>query len=238
MKLLIVFATGNENKVREVHEILGDPEIRVITMKEAGLLTEPEENGESFEENALIKAWAVAELLEKNPSDAARRALAEDIPVIVLSDDSGLCVDALDGAPGIYSARYLGRDTSYPEKMHHIMAELKDLPDEERGAQFVDACACVIPASSLKYFDVDEDDTTELGAELVVRGVMEGRIAREIKGENGFGYDPFFYLPEYGMSSAEISPDEKNAISHRGKAFRGMLERLSQMMLDKAEQSE
>ena len=230
MKLQIIFATGNKDKVREVREIIADPEIHVITMREAGLETEPEEDGESFEENALIKALAVAEALAEK-GKAPVPGLDPEIPTVIMSDDSGLAVDALNGEPGIYSARYMGRDTSYNEKMHHIMDQLEGLPEEERSARFVDACACVIPERWLSFFDIDEEDTTELGAELIVRGEMEGLIGHDIQGEHGFGYDPFFYLPEYGKTSAQISPEEKNLISHRGKAFRGMIAKLDELML-------
>lgn len=215
MKIQVIFATGNQDKVREIREILGDPDVLVYSMKELGISSDPEENGTTFEENALIKARAVAELLCADPS----RYLADlSTPVAVLSDDSGLVVDALGGAPGIYSARYLGRDTSYPEKMNHILKELKGKTGPERSARFVCACAAVLPSGL--------DTGRPVTSEIVVTGTMEGEIATKIRGEHGFGYDTFFYLPEYGKTSAELTDEEKNAVSHRGKAFRAMMARL------------
>ncbi|MBR4528696.1 MAG: RdgB/HAM1 family non-canonical purine NTP pyrophosphatase [Lachnospiraceae bacterium] len=204
----IIFATGNENKLREIREIMGDLTEEILSMKEAGVAADPEENGSSFEENAAIKATACAEL--------ATGKYAED--VVVMADDSGLEIDALGGEPGIYSARYLGHDTSYDEKNRIILERLKDVPEEDRGARFVCAVAAVVlPAGK---------PAAEAGEPLITRETMEGRIAHEIAGANGFGYDPIFLLPEYGRTSAEISPDEKNAISHRGKALRAMREKL------------
>lgn len=214
-KLQIVFATGNKDKVREIKEIINDPSIAVFSMKELGIVSDPDENGTTFEENALIKARAVADLLCREPD---RYLPDSSIPTAVLSDDSGLVVDALDGAPGIYSARYMGRDTSYPEKMNHILSLLSGLTGSARSARFVCACAAVLfptPVSSC--------EKTE---EIVVQGTMEGQIAAEIRGEHGFGYDPFFFLPELGKTSAELTDEEKNAVSHRGKAFRAMMEKL------------
>lgn len=184
----IVFATGNKDKVREIHEILKDFNIPVLSMKEAGVEADPEENGTSFEENALIKA----------------RAVWEKCGGLVLSDDSGLEIDALNKEPGILSARYLGKDTSYHEKNTDLISRLAGVPDERRTARFVCAVAAVFPD----------------GSEKVVRGVMEGRIGYEEKGENGFGYDPIFILPKYGKTTAELSPEIKNAESHRGRALR------------------
>lgn len=210
MKLDIIFATGNENKIREIREILIDPEISIRSMKQAGIAAEPEENGSTFEENALIKARAVA----KNFHAHENVRLSKDTPVVIMSDDSGLCVDAMDGAPGIYSARFMGHDTDYTVKMNAILEKLENVPEEKRTARFVAAVAAVL---------VDENDQ-----EFVLRRAMEGRIAHSIRGVNGFGYDPFFYLPEYGRTSAEIAPDEKNAISHRGKAIRAMMDVLQE----------
>ena len=150
------------------------------------------EDGKTFEENALIKAKAVC------------GACGE----IVLSDDSGLEVDYLNKEPGIYSARYMGEDTSYHIKNASLIERLSGVPDEKRTARFVCAVAVVFPD----------------GREMVLRRTMEGRIAYEEKGENGFGYDPIFFLPEYGCTSAELSPEEKNRISHRGKALRAIRE--------------
>lgn len=187
----IVFATGNAHKMIEIRQILEDLGMPVISMKEAGVNPEIVEDGTTFEENALIKAREVAKLL---PDD------------IVLADDSGLEVDALNKEPGIYSARYAGENTSYEIKNQLILDRVKDVPEEKRTARFACAVAAVFPD----------------GTEKVVRENMEGRIAYESAGENGFGYDPIFYLPEYGCTSAELSPEDKNAISHRGKALRAM----------------
>lgn len=187
----IVFATGNAHKMIEIRQILEDLGMPVISMKEAGVDPEIIEDGTTFEENALIKAREVAKLL---PND------------IVLADDSGLEVDALNKEPGIYSARYAGENTSYEIKNQLILDRVKDVPEEKRTARFACAVAAVFPD----------------GTEKVVRENMEGRIAYESAGANGFGYDPIFYLPEYGCTSAELSPEDKNAISHRGKALRAI----------------
>ena len=172
-------------------------------MREADVEAEPDENGADFEDNALIKARAVYDLLQSRP-------VPEDTIRIVMSDDSGLVIDALGGAPGVHSARYMGYDTDYRLRMEHILELMKNIPEEQRSARFVAAVAAVLPD----------------GQSRVVRGAMEGRIGHSIAGENGFGYDPFFYLPQYGMTSAEISPEEKNKISHRGQALRKMLTEL------------
>ncbi len=190
----VIFATGNVNKAKEVGMMLADLDITIKTLKEAGIECDIEENGKTFADNALIKAKAIAELTDN----------------IVLADDSGLVVDALNGEPGVYSARYLGEDTPYSYKNAKIIERLDGVPDEKRSARFVCAMAAVLPDGEI----------------IQTEGVMEGRIAYESAGANGFGYDPIFFLPEYGMTSAEISPEEKNAISHRGKALRAMNEEL------------
>ena len=206
-KYQIIFATGNKGKIREIKEIVKDSDhkdrIEVLSMREADVEAEPDENGADFEDNALIKARAVYDLLQSRP-------VPEDTVRIVMSDDSGLVIDALGGAPGVHSARYMGYDTDYRLRMEHILELMKDIPEEQRSARFVAAVAAVLPD----------------GQSRVVRGAMEGRIGLSIAGENGFGYDPFFYLPQYGMTSAEISPEEKNKISHRGQALRKMLTEL------------
>ena len=188
----IVFATTNDGKIKEIKEILADFDVEVVSINEMNITTDVEENGTTFEENSLIKARAISKLT--------------GLPA--LADDSGLKVDYLNGEPGIYSARYLGRDTDYDYKNNYIIEKLKDAKDEERSARFVCVISLVLPD----------------GREFVKKGVMEGRIGYEIKGENGFGYDPIFYLPQYGKTSAEISAKEKNKISHRGKALREMKE--------------
>ncbi len=212
MKQLIIFATGNKGKIREICDIIEDPDITVLSMKEAGVAADPDENGSSFEENALIKARAVADVIRRQKMDGTLSFDTEETQVTVMSDDSGLVIDALGGEPGIYSARYLGYDTDYNYKMEQIMKRMENVPEKERTARFVAAVGAVFPD----------------GSEHVVRGAMEGVIAHGIYGENGFGYDPFFYLPEYGKTSAEITEEEKNAISHRGKALRAMLSLLGE----------
>ncbi len=196
----IIFATGNEGKMREVRMILGDLGIQVISMKEAGVTAEADENGTTFEENAIIKA---KEIMEKTGE-------------IVLADDSGLEVDALGGEPGIYSARYMGYDTSYHIKNNSLIERLEGKTGEERSARFVCAIAACFPD----------------GRVLTTRGTMEGQIGYEEKGENGFGYDPVFYLPEYQCYSAELPLEEKNKLSHRGKALRLMKEGLQREQED------
>ena len=190
MEQKIVFATGNEGKMREVRLILQDLGFPVLSMKEAGVSLDIEENGTTFAENAMIKA----------------RAVWEKTGGIVLADDSGLVVDYLGGEPGVYSARYLGEDTSYEIKNQAIIDRLADAKEEERTARFVSAIAAVLPD----------------GSELMTEGTVEGLIAHEPAGNGGFGYDPIFYLPEYGVTSAEIPIEKKNEISHRGKALEAM----------------
>ena len=207
MSIQIIFATGNRNKVREIREIITRPDVSVVTMKEAGVAADPEEDGTSFAENALIKARAVHELVLQAEAEGRMPGEKDGVTNIVMSDDSGLVVDALGGEPGIYSARYLGRDTDYNYKMGYIIDRLKDTPWEARTARFTASVAAVLPD----------------GTSYTATGHMEGYIGYEIAGENGFGYDPFFYLPEYQMTSAQISPEQKNAISHRGRALRAML---------------
>ena len=190
----IIFATGNENKMKEIREILGDLGFEIVSMKEEGISVDIVEDGESFEENAMIKAEAVAKLCND----------------IVLADDSGLEVDYLDKAPGIYSARFMGEDTSYDIKNQAIIDKLDGVPKEKRAARFVCAIAAVLPS----------------GKKISTRGTIEGMIGYEIKGENGFGYDPIFYVEEFGCTTAEISPQEKNRVSHRGNALRAMRKEL------------
>ena len=190
----IVFATGNKDKMREIREIMADCDVEIISMKEAGINVDIVENGTTFEENALIKA----------------KAIAEHTDAIVLADDSGLEIDALNKEPGIYSARYMGEDTSYTVKNRNLIERLEGVPKEQRTARFVCAIAAVLPG----------------GKELVTRQTMEGYIGYEPEGENGFGYDPIFFLEEYGCSSAALSREQKNAISHRGKALRAMRDML------------
>ena len=195
----IIFATGNQNKMREIREIMGNLPMEILSMKEAGIKADIEEDGTTFEENAVIKAKAVADLLPEKDKEA-----------IVLADDSGLEIDALNGEPGIYSARYMGEDTSYHIKNAELIRRLEEVPVEKRTARFVCAVAAVLP-----------DRTC-----LTVRGTIEGRIGYEERGSNGFGYDPIFMLPDMSCTTAELPPEEKNRISHRGKALRLMEEKL------------
>ena len=195
MKKRIIFATGNENKMKEIRMILKDLGLEILSMKEAGADVEIIEDGMSFEENAEIKARSVA------------RVLTNDI---VLADDSGLEIDYLDKAPGIYSARFAGEDTSYDIKNKALLDRMEGVPEEKRTARFVCAIACAMPD----------------GRSFVCRETMEGIIGYESRGENGFGYDPIFYLPEFGCSSAELTLEQKNEISHRGKALRALRKRL------------
>lgn len=186
----IVFATGNEGKMREIRQILEGMDVEILSMKQVGITADIIEDGTTFMENAVIKA----------------RAVAAKTDHIVIADDSGLEIDYLNKEPGIYSARYLGEDTSYDIKNAALLERMEGVTDEKRTARFVCAMAAVLP-----------------GGELVTtQGVIEGRIAYRIEGENGFGYDPIFYLPEYGCTSAQISEAEKNAISHRGRALQKM----------------
>ena len=212
MKHLIIFATGNKGKIREIRDIITDPDTEVLSMKEAGVAADPDENGTTFEENALIKTRAVAEQLRQKKEAGELDFDTEGTQITIMSDDSGLVIDALNGEPGIYSARYLGYDTDYNYKMNQIMKRMEDVPEEKRTARFVAAVGAIFPD----------------GSEHVVRGAMEGVIAHGIHGQNGFGYDPFFYLPEYGKTSAEITEEQKNAISHRGKALRAMMKLLDE----------
>lgn len=191
MERKIIFATGNENKMREIRMILSDLGMPILSMKEAGICVDVVEDGSTFEENALKKATEIAKTVDN---------------CIVLADDSGLEIDYLNKEPGIYSARYAGEDTSYDIKNNLLLSRLEGVPDEKRTARFVCAIAAAFP-----------DGTTE-----VVRGTIEGRIGYEIAGENGFGYDPIFYVPEYGCTTAQMSPEKKNELSHRGNALRAM----------------
>ena len=204
----IIFATGNAGKMKEIREILNGTGWNVLSLKDAGIDAEIEENGTTFEENAKIKAEGIRNWCLENGIPGCSGISAKEI--IVLADDSGLEIDWLGGEPGIYSARYMGEDTSYHIKNASLIERLNGVPDEKRTARFVCAVAAAFPDGSVK----------------TVRGTMEGRIGYEEKGENGFGYDPIFYLPEYGCTSAELSGEEKNKISHRGKALRAIKDEL------------
>lgn len=193
----MIFATGNAGKMKEIRSIMEDTCREILSMKEAGISIEAEENGKTYEENALIKA----------------RAVAHHTPEPVLADDSGLEIDFLNGEPGVYSARYLGEDTPYSIKNAELIRRLEGVPDEKRTARFVCAIAAVLPD----------------GREITVRDTIEGLIGYEEKGGNGFGYDPIFYVPELGKTTAELTEEEKNQVSHRGKALRLMKEELKNL---------
>ena len=194
----IIFATGNKDKMREIREIMQDCDVEIISMKEAGIDPEINEDGATFEENAIIKAKAVAAFTD----------------AIVLADDSGLEIDYLNKEPGVLSARYMGEDASYTIKNQSLIDRLDGVEKEQRTARFVCAIAAVLPNKEV----------------LVTRQTMEGYIGWEQEGENGFGYDPIFFLDEFGCSSATLSPEQKNSISHRGKALRAMKEELKKYL--------
>lgn len=191
---IIIFATKNKDKIKEINAILGDENFQVISMEEAGIDIDIVEDGLTFEENAIKKA----------------KEIAKKTNHIVLADDSGLEVDFLNKEPGVYSARYAGINTSYKVKNKLIIDKLKGIKDEKRSARFVCVIAAVFPNGQI--------ETT--------KGTIEGLIAYEEKGNNGFGYDPIFFVPEYNMTTGEMSPDLKNKISHRGKALEAMKNKL------------
>jgi len=184
----IVFASNNPGKVREINQILSGTGLEVIPQSEFQV-PEVEETGLTFVENALLKA-----------RNAARHS---GLPAI--ADDSGLEVDALQGAPGIRSARYAGEDATDEANLQKLLAALEGVPEPERTARF----QCV-----MVYLRHPEDPTP-----LIVQGTWEGRILEAPRGEGGFGYDPVFHVPEHGCSAAELAPEQKNAISHRGQAL-------------------
>ena len=183
--------------MREIRDILKDCNCEISSLKDEGIDIEIEEDGQTFEENALIKANTIMKMTNS----------------IVLADDSGLEVDYLNKEPGIYSARYLGENVSQEEKNIYILNKLKGVDEKNRTARFVCSIACAIPEQE----------------SFTVRGIMEGQIAHNIAGENGFGYDPIFYVNEYNKTVAELNSDEKNKISHRGKALRLMKDKLTDM---------
>lgn len=186
----IIFATTNEGKMREVRMILKDLDYEIVSLRDAGIHVDIEENGATFEENAIIKARTIMEMTHE----------------LVLADDSGLEVDYLNKEPGIYSARYMGEDTPYEIKNRAIIQRLEGVTGQNRSARFVCAIAAVFPD----------------GHTITTKGTIEGLIGYEPKGENGFGYDPIVYVPEYDATTAQLSPEIKNEISHRGKALRLM----------------
>lgn len=179
----VVIATGNQGKVREIREILGS-QFEVVSMKELGIEVDIEENGATFAENAAIKAHAVYELCGE----------------ITMADDSGLCVQALGGAPGVYSARYAGEGHDDAANNEKLLREMQGV--EDRRAYFACAVCCVYP-----------------GGSFTVEGQCPGIIAETLQGEGGFGYDPLFYVPQYQKTFGQLSMEEKNTISHRGRAL-------------------
>ena len=189
-----IAATRNRGKIKEISEVLDSLPLQVVSMEEAGVNKEIEETGSTFEENALIKAREVCKLTGET----------------VMADDSGLEVDYLNGAPGIYSSRYAGENATDDDRIRKLLDELGDVDFENRRARFVCAIAVVLPE----------------GEEFVVRSTCEGFIAMEPAGENGFGYDPVFFLEEYAKTMAELEPEQKNEVSHRGKALKLMLKEL------------
>lgn len=195
----MIFATGNMGKLREARKIMEGLPFEIVSMKEAGIDVEVEENGKTFVENAVIKVKSL-------------ESLCDDI---IIADDSGLVVDALNGEPGIYSARYLGEETSFEVKMNDILVRMKDVPKEKRTARFVAAVAAIVPGHGI----------------ITVEGTLEGYIDYEMKGKNGFGYDPIFYVPEYECTSGELSPDIKNKISHRAVALEKLANELKKLNL-------
>lgn len=208
----IIFATGNKDKMREIREIMADCDVEIYSMKEVGINIDIVEDGDTFEANSTIKAKAISDYISgkgmsEEQKDDSWKAVSEKYKgAIVLADDSGLEIDYLNKEPGVYSARYMGEDTSYDIKNQNLIDRLKGVEKDKRTARFVCAIAAVLPD----------------GEVLVSRETMEGYIGWEIAGKNGFGYDPIFYLDEFGCSSAELSREQKNAISHRGKALEGI----------------
>ncbi len=197
----IVFATSNKDKVREIKEMIAGKNVDVYSLKDIGFDEDVEETGTTFTENAVIKAKAVADYILKNKPEYK--------DTIVLADDSGLEIDYYDKAPGIYSHRWLG-ECSYPQAMQDVIDDMKDVPDEKRTCRFVCSMAAIV---------LPDEVITSLET-------CEGIVNREIIGENGFGYDPFFYKPEFGCTTAQMTPEQKNEISHRGKALRSILAKL------------
>lgn len=201
MKRKIIFATGNQGKMKEIKVILGGPDVEIVSMKEEGIDVPIEEDGTTFEENAVIKA----------------RTIAKETKEIVLADDSGLEIDYLNKEPGVYSARYAGEDTPYTIKNQMLLDRLEGVEQEKRTARFVCVIAAALPD----------------GTVLITRGTIEGYIGYEPAGENGFGYDPIFYVPEYNCTTAQLSMEQKNELSHRGKALRAMKEELCRYFEEK-----
>lgn len=190
----VIIASNNKHKIEEIKEIIGDYFEEVLSLKEAGISVDVEENGATFEENAYIKAKAIFDMTHE----------------AVIADDSGLEVYALNGAPGVFSARYAGEHGNDDKNNQKLLVELKNVPEEKRGARFV--CSIVL--------------LTADGKRINAMGYVEGRIGYDKKGSNGFGYDPLFVVPEYNKTFAELLPVEKNAISHRSMALKDLKNKL------------
>lgn len=193
----VVLATRNEGKIRELARILASSDVEVIGLGEFPDAPDVPETGATFEENALLKA----------------RAIAAHTGLPSVADDSGLCVDALNGMPGILSARWAGRHGDDKANLDLVLAQVSDVPDDRRGAQFVCAAALVLPCPGPGGVTFTE---------YVVTGQVDGVLIREPRGSGGFGYDPVFRPAGYDATTAEMTPEEKDAISHRGKAFRAI----------------
>ncbi len=196
----IIFATQNKGKLAEIRAILGQDGYEVVSMGDLGLKAEAEEDGETFSENAEIKAREIYDKLR-----AEGRLEDHDI---VMADDSGFCIDELDGAPGVHSARFMGHDTSYDIKNAAILEKLRDVPDDRRGAQFICSICAIFPDGHAEFTE----------------GMLKGIVAHEAKGDEGFGYDPIFFLPRYGKTTAELGDQFKNSVSHRSQALHAMNE--------------
>jgi len=200
----LVLASRNRKKIAEMQTLLNEgasDEIVILSLDDVGYVGDIEENGTTFEENALIKAQTAAEFSGLG----------------AIADDSGLMIDALDGAPGVYSARFAGGHGDDEANNQKVFKLMENVPDEKRTGRFVSVIACVLPGHK---------------EPILVRGEAEGMILREYRGEGGFGYDPIFYYPPLDKTFAEFSADEKNAVSHRGRAVRGFISILKKQLED------
>ncbi len=202
----LILASRNKKKIKEMEAILAEniSGIRILSLDDVGFEGDIEEDGTTFEENALIKARTAM------AASGNRIAAIADARIAAIADDSGLSVDALNGAPGVYSARYAGEHGDDAANNALLIKNLADVPASERTARFVCCIACVFPD----------------GTSFTVRGETEGLIIDDARGDGGFGYDPYFYYPPLGKTFAELTADEKNAISHRGKAVEKLAEKL------------
>lgn len=194
----IIIATKNKGKAKEFAELFGPLGFKVKTLLDYPDAPDIEETGKTFTENALLKAQGIAKLYQK----------------IVIADDSGLVIDALNGRPGVYSARYAGEEKNDKANIQKVLSEMKDIPHDKRTAHFHCTLALVQPGT----------------APITVDGICEGLILTEKRGNNGFGYDPIFYVPQLDKTMAEMTPEEKNKISHRGNAIRALYEIIQEAM--------